>query len=157
MQTTFATNVIGTDGSPTGIEVPSESIAALGTKKTPAVKVNLPGYSYRSTVAVMGGKFMIPLSAAHRTAAGLKAGDPVEVTLELDLEPRTVEIPDDLAAALAQKSGATAAFDALAPSKRKEFVRQVVEAKAQETRERRIAKIVAELAVQAIHGEAPST
>ena len=145
MQTTFTTNVTGTDGSPTGIEVPAEAIAALGTKKNPAVKINLPGYSYRSTVAVMGGKFMIPLSAAHRTAAGLKAGDAVQVTLELDLEPRTVEIPEDLAAALEQKAGATAAFDALAPSKRKEFVRQVVEAKAAETRARRVAKIVEEL------------
>ena len=147
MRTTFTTYVTGTDGTPTGIEVPDAAIAELGTKRNPAVKISLAGYSYRSTVAVMGGKFMIPLSAAHRTAAGLKAGDPVEVTLELDLEPRTVEIPDDLAAALAQKPGAIAAFDALAPSKRKEFVRQVVEAKAQETRERRVAKIVAELVV----------
>jgi uncharacterized protein YdeI (YjbR/CyaY-like superfamily) len=109
------------------------------------VKIYLPGYSYRTTVAVMGGKFMIPLSAAHRTAAGLKAGDPVEVTLELDTEPRTVEIPEDLAAALSEKNGATEAFDKLAPSRKKEFVRQVVEAKAEETRQRRIAKIVAEL------------
>lgn len=144
-KTTFTTNITGTDGTPTGIEAPPEAIAALGTKKNPAVKVHLPGYSYRSTVAVMGGKFMIPLSAAHREAAGLKAGDPVEVTLELDLEPRTVEIPADLAAALADKAGATAAFDALAFSKRKELVRQVVEAKAPETRARRIVKIVSEL------------
>ena len=145
MQTTFTTHVTGTDGTPTGIEAPPEAIAGLGTKKNPAVKVHLPGYSYRSTVAVMGGKFMIPLSAAHRTAAGLQAGDQVEVTLELDLEPRTVAIPEDLAAALAEKTGATAAFDALAPSKRKECVRQVVEAKSQETRTRRIIKIVTEL------------
>lgn len=145
-KTTFTTNITGTDGSPTGIEAPAAAIAALGPKKNPAVQVHLPGYSYRSTVAVMGGKFMIPLSAAHRTAAGLKAGDSVAVTLELDLEPRTVEIPEDLAAALAEKQGATAAFDALAFSKRKEFVRQVVEAKAPETRARRIAKIVTDLA-----------
>ena len=145
MQTTFTTYVTGTDGSPTGIEAPPDAITELGPKKNPAVKVHLPGYSYRSTVAVMGGKFMIPLSAAHRTAAGLKAGDRVEVTLELDLEPRTVEIPEDLAAALAAKAGATTAFDALATSKRKEFVRQVVEAKSQETRARRITKIVTEL------------
>ena len=80
-------------------------------------------------------------------ASGLQAGDAVEVTLELDLEPRTVEIADDLAAALAQKEGATDAFDRLAPSRRKEFVRQVAEAKAEATRMRRIGKIVADLAV----------
>lgn len=145
MKTTFKTNIAGESDGPTGIEVPAESIAALGSSKKPAVKINVSGYEYRSTVAVMGGKFMIPLSAAHRTAAGLKAGDAVEVTLELDTEPRTVEIPEDLAAALAEKTGATEAFDKLAPSRKKEFVRQVVEAKAEETRQRRIAKIVAEL------------
>ena len=69
----------------------------------------------------------------------------VEVTLELDTEPRTVDVPDDLAAALAAKPGAREAFDKLAPSARKEHVRQVETAKAQETRERRIAKIVAGL------------
>ncbi len=88
---------------------------------------------------------MLPLSAENREAAGLKAGDEVEVTIELDLEPRTVEIPLDLAAALAAKPGAAEAFSGLAPSMRKEYVRQVVTAKAQETRERRIAGIVAKL------------
>ncbi len=88
---------------------------------------------------------MIPVSAAHRAASGLKAGDKIDVTLELEVAPRTVEIPADLLAALSKKAGVKAAFDALAPSKRKECVRQVVEAKAQETRERRIAKIVADL------------
>jgi len=107
--------------------------------------VTVAGYPYRNTVAVMGGVYMISLSKANREAAGVKAGDQVEVTLELDVEPRTVAVPDDLAAALLAKSGATAAFEALAFSKRKEFVRQVEEAKAQETRERRIAGIVAKL------------
>lgn len=147
MSVSFATTVAGEIGTPTGIEIPAVSMAELGPKKNPAVKVTLSGYTYRSTVAVMGGKFMVSLSAAHRAASGLQAGDAVEVILELDLEPRTVEIPDDLAAALAQKEGATDAFDRLAPSRRKEFVRQVVEAKAQETRTRRIRKIVADLAV----------
>ncbi len=141
-KTSFKTIVAGEIGSPTGIEIPAEAMTELGPKKNPAVIVNLSGYVYPSTVAVMGGKFMLPLSAAHREASGLKAGDPVDVTLELDLEPRTVEIPDDLAAALAQREGATDAFDKLAFSKRKEFVRQVVEAKALETRVRRIEKIV---------------
>ncbi len=144
-KTSFKTTVAGKIGTPTGIEVPPTSIAALGSSKKPAVKVSLAGYTYRSTVAVMGGKFMIPLSAAHREASGLQAGDKVEVTLELDAEPRTVDVPGDLANALSQQAGALAAFEALAFSKRKEFVRQVNEAKAQETRERRIAKIVAQM------------
>jgi hypothetical protein len=141
MKVTYKTTIIG-EGNNTGLEVPSEVIAQLGTSKKPPVIVTLAGYSYPNTVAVMGGKFMISLSKANREAAGVKADDQVEVTLELDDKPRTVEVPADLAAALSAKSGATAAFDALAFSKRKEFVRQVEDAKTQETRDRRIAGIV---------------
>jgi uncharacterized protein YdeI (YjbR/CyaY-like superfamily) len=143
MKTTFTTNIKAV-GNNTGIEVPAKNIAELGESKKPAVKVNVAGYSYPSTVAVMGGKYMVSLSKAHREAAGLKAGDKVEVTLELDTVPRTVELPDDLAKALSN-IGARQTFDALAPSKRKEFVRQVEEAKTQETRGHRIEKIVASL------------
>ncbi|HEU4324627.1 MAG TPA: YdeI/OmpD-associated family protein, partial [Roseiflexaceae bacterium] len=89
---------------------------------------------------------MLPLSAEHRTAAGVQAGDSVEVTLELDQEPRTVAIPDDLATVLAQHPGAAAAFDALSPSQRKAYVTQVETAKTKETRDRRIAGIIAKLA-----------
>jgi uncharacterized protein YdeI (YjbR/CyaY-like superfamily) len=117
----------------------------LGAGKKPRVKVTIGGYTYRTTVATVSGEFMLSLSAENREAAGVKAGDLVEVTIELDTEPRTVEVPDDLAAALAQKPGAAAAFDALAFSARKEYVRQVNEAKALETRHRRIAGIVAKL------------
>lgn len=133
------------DMNATGIVIPPEAIAALGTSKKPPVKVTINGYTYRNTVAVMGGIFMVGVSAEHRKAAGLKAGDSIDVTLELDTESRTVELPADLAAALAKKKGARAAFDASAPSARKEFVRQVESAKAQETRERRIAAIVTKL------------
>ena len=144
MRTSFTASVKGA-GNNTGIEVPAENMAELGTSKRPPVKVNLSGYSYPSTVAVMGGKFMISLSAAHREASGLKAGDEVVVTLELDQQPRVVVVSDDLATAL-HEEGLTTVFDALAYSKRKEFARQVREAKAPETRERRIAKIVAQVA-----------
>jgi hypothetical protein len=139
------TTTIKVDGNNTGLEVPPEVIAALGSSKKPPVVVTLAGYTYRSTVAVMDGVFMISLSKANREAAGVKGGDEVEITLALDTEPRTVDIPDDLAAALAAKPGARDAFDALAYSARKEYVRQVESAKAQETRERRIAGIVAKL------------
>jgi Bacteriocin-protection, YdeI or OmpD-Associated/Domain of unknown function (DUF1905) len=143
MKTTFETTVKAI-GNNTGIEVPEQNMTELGASKKPAVNVNLSGYKYQSSVAVMAGKFMIPLSAAHRTAANLKGGDAVTVTLELDLEPRSVELPEDLAAAL-ETSGTQTAFDSSAPSKRKEFVRQVLDAKTQETRERRIEKVVAQL------------
>jgi uncharacterized protein YdeI (YjbR/CyaY-like superfamily) len=95
-------------------------------------------------VAAYGDVFMLPLSQEHREAAGVQAGDVVEVTLELDTEPRTVDVPDDLAAALAE-NGLRDAFDALAYSTRKEHVRQVESAKAEDTRQRRVAKIVASL------------
>jgi hypothetical protein len=143
MKTTFSTTVKAI-GNNTGIEVPAENIAALGSSRKPAVKVNLSGYEYQSTVAVMGAKFMIPLSAAHRAASNIKGGDPITVTLELDTSSRDVELPSDLAAAL-EKSKLMAAFEKSAPSKRKEFVRQVMEAKTEETRARRIEKIVTQL------------
>ena len=143
MKTTFTTTIQAT-GNNTGIEVPPENVAELGSSKKPAVTVHDSGYTYPSTVAVMGGRFMIPLSKAHREAAGLRAGDMVEVTLELETAPRTTHIPDDLRAALAN-AGAEERFDALAFSKRKEFVRQVEDAKTPETRARRIEKIVRQM------------
>lgn len=146
MKATFTSPVIKAEGlNATGLRVPAEAVAALGKQKKPKVRVTLNGYTYRSTVAAYGDVFMLPLSAENREAAGVKAGDEVEVTIELDLEPRTVEVPDDLAAALAAKPGATAAFEALSYTMRKEHVRQVQDAKAQETRDRRIAGIVAKL------------
>ena len=88
---------------------------------------------------------MLPLSAEHREAAGVQAGEQVEVMIELDLEPRIVEVPDYLAAALAETPGTRAVFDGLSYSMRKEYVRQVESAKALETRQRRIAGIVQKL------------
>ena len=146
MTTTFTTTIRQDDEkNATGLVVPPEVVAALGAGKKPKVVVTLNGYTYRSTVAVMSGVFMLPLSQERRAEAGVKGGDTLEVSLELDTEVRTVEIPADLAEALAGKAGAAAAFDALAYSIRKEHVRQVLEAKAAETRARRIAGIVAKL------------
>lgn len=146
MKTTFTTSVVLDDKvNATGLRVPPEAIAALGKGKKPPVKVTLNGFTYRTTVAAFGDVYMIPLSQERREAAGVQAGEIVEVTLELDLEPRTVEVPDDLAAALAEKPGAREAFEALNFSTRKEHVRQVESAKAAETRQRRIAVIVAKL------------
>lgn len=133
------------DGNNTGIEVPPDIVEALGAGKRPPVTITVNGFEYRSTIAVMGGRYLIPFSADKRASTGLNGGDPITVDLELDTAPRTAEVPDDLAAAL-DDAGVRAAFDALAPSARKAHVTNVEGAKAAETRERRIAAIVAKLA-----------
>lgn len=125
----------------TGIVVPGQVVSALGKGKRPPVKITLNGYTYRSTVAPMGGRFMISLSAENRKAARLNGDEELEVWLELDTEPRLIPVLNDLKSALVK--AAWEAFDAAAPSRRKEFVRQVEDAKTAETRERRIAKVVA--------------
>ena len=146
MAITFHTTLHQAEGmNATGIRIPPDVVAALGSGKRPKVKVTVNGYTYRNTVAAYGDVFMVGVSAEHRKAAGLKAGDALEVTLELDTEPRTVDVPDDLAAALAEKPGARAAFDKLSYSARKEYVRQVESAKAEETRTRRTTGIVAKM------------
>lgn len=146
MKATYTTTVWkDKEMNATGLEVPADVMAALGKGKRLPVKVRLNGHMYRTTTAVMGGVCMLPLSAENRGAAGVAPGEQVEVTLELDLAPRTVVVPKDLAAALSKKRGVKAKFDALSVSARKEYVRQVESAKAEETRARRIAKIVAQL------------
>lgn len=131
-------------GNNTGIPVPEDVIGALGGGKRPAVAVTVNGYSYRSTVAPMGGQYLISFSADRRRATGIAGGDPIVVDIELDTAPRTVDVPTDLGAALAD-AGVRAAFDALAPSHRKAHVTAVEAAKTPATRERRIAAVVTKL------------
>jgi len=146
MAISFRTTILkDKDKDATGIRVPAEFITALGSGKKPKVKLTLNGYSYRTTVAVVGDAFMLPVSAEIRQAASVKGGDTVDATLDLDTEPRTVELPEDLSAALSFTPGTRERFDALSFSVRKEFVRQVESAKAPETRARRIAGIAAKL------------
>ncbi|WP_345800323.1 YdeI/OmpD-associated family protein [Microbacterium sp. AZCO] len=131
-------------GNNTGIPVPPEVIEALGGGKRPAVLVTVNGYEYRSTVGVMGGQSLIPFSSDKRAATGITGGDAITVDLELDTAPRTVEVPDDLAAALAA-AGLRDGFDQLSPSQRKAHVTSVESAKAPETRARRVDAVVAKL------------
>jgi hypothetical protein len=139
----FKTTILQAEGmNATGIVVPEAVVEKLGQGKKPKVTVTLNGYTYRSTIAVMGGQFMLPLAKEHRDKAGVKANDKVEVSLEVDAAPREVDVPKDLATAL-KKAGARAAFDALSFTYRKEYVRAIEEAKAPETRARRIEKAVA--------------
>lgn len=132
-------------GNNTGIEVPPEVIEALGGGKRPPVLVRVNGYEYRSTVGVMGGRSLIPFSSDKRKETGIGGGDAIEVELELDTAPRTVEVPADFQAALEAAPGAVAAFEALAPSHKKAHVTAIEQAKAAETRQRRIDAAVAKL------------
>jgi hypothetical protein len=129
----------------TGIRVPDGVVAALGTGKRPAVTVTINGYSYRSTIARMGGLFMLPVSAENRAGAGVAAGDEVDVNLELDNAPREVVVPPDFSAALSPDAEAKTFFESLSYSNKLRFVLSVEGAKTPETRERRIAKAVATL------------
>jgi len=138
----FTTTVLQARKTATGLPVPESVIEALGSGKRPAVVVTIDGgYTYRSTVGVMGGQFLVPLSAEHRTASGIAAGDTVEVTLEVDTLPRTVELPSDLAAAL-DEAGGRAAYETLSASRQRALVDPVLAAKAPETRQRRVDKAV---------------
>lgn len=139
----FESNLLAV-GNNTGIEVPPVVIEALAGGKRPPVNVSVNGFAYRSTVAVMGGKFLIPFSADKRAASGLSGGDPIVVELTLDTAPRVVEVPEELANAL-EAAGARAAFDALSPSARKAHALSVESAKAPETRTRRVHAIVVAL------------
>jgi len=133
-------------GNNTGIEVPPEVVEALGAGRKPPVVVTVNGYEYRSTVAVMGGRFLIPFSSDKRAATGIGGGDAITVELEVDTAPRTVELPDDFAAALDAVPGAREAYERLAPSHKKAHVTAIEEAKAADTRRRRIDAAVAKLA-----------
>ena len=140
---TFTTTLHGaSDMNATGIEIPPVIIEGLGAGKRPKVTVAINGLAYRSTVAVMGGKYMLAVPAEQCAKAGIKAGDAIEVTLELDTAPREVAAPPDLLAAL-ETAGAREAWERLSFTHRKEHVRAIEGAKASETRQRRIGKAVA--------------
>ncbi len=129
----------------TGIPVPEEVVLGLGRGKRVPVTVTIGGHTYRSTIAAYNGAYMLPLAAEHREAAGVAAGQEVEVDLEVDDAPREVEVPEDLAAALAADEAAQSAFDRLSYSNKRRIVLSVEGAKAAETRARRIDKALVEL------------
>ncbi len=141
----FHTTLLKAGKSATGIEVPPEVVAALGTSKKPPVRVTLNGYTYRSTIAVMGGVFMVGVSAENRAGASVAGGDEIDVEIELDTEPRELTIPEDLAAALDADADARRFFDSLSYSSRRRYTRSVEGAKTAETRQRRIEKAVSDL------------
>jgi hypothetical protein len=139
---TFETTVAAS-GNNTGIEVPGGLIDQLAAGKRPPVLVNVNGYEYRNTVAVMGGRHMISISAAVRNATGLKGGDPIRVTLTVAGAAREVNVPPDFAAALAADERAGAFFGKLSNSMQRYHVDHINGAKSAGTRQRRIDKAIA--------------
>ena len=129
----------------TGIHVPDEVVAALGPSRRPPVRVTFAGHTYRTSVASMRGRFMLPVSAEIREQTGVAAGDELDIEIELDNEPREVTVPGDLAAALADAPAARERFEGLSYSNQRRYVLAIEGAKAAETRARRIAKTVEEL------------
>ncbi len=140
----FDTTILQT-GNNTGICVPEEIVEKLEAGKKPPVIVTVNNYTYRNTIAVMGGKFMISVSAEIRAKAGVKGGDQVTVELELDTEPREVTLPPDFKEALDKNPGAKKFFEALSYSNKQRYLLPIGQAKTEETRQRRIEKAVNDL------------
>lgn len=138
----FRTTVLQSGRTATGIRVPPQVVEALGAGGRPPVAVTINGYTYRSSIAVLGGDHMVGVSAEHRAGAGVKGGDEVDVDIVLDTAPREVAVPADFAAALDAVPAARATFDRLSYSNRSWHVLSIEGAKADETRQRRIARSV---------------
>ncbi len=138
----FHTTILQGDKTATGIQIPDEVVEALAAGKRPPISVTIKGYTYRSTVAVMGGVYMVGVSAENRAGAGVKGGDDVDVDIELDTAPREVSVPPDFATALDAEPNARKTFEGLSYSNKSWHVLQIEGAKTNETRQRRIAKSV---------------
>jgi len=141
----FRTTILQADKNATGIQIPDEVVESLGAGKRPPVRVTINGYTYRNTVAVMGGVFMVGVSAEHRKGAGVAGGDEVDVDIELDTAPRVVTVPPDFQAALDNDVEAKRFFEGLSYSNKSRHVLSIEDAKTAETRQRRIDKAVSQL------------
>jgi hypothetical protein len=138
----FRTTILQSNKTATGIRVPDDVIAALGSSRRPPVRVTVNGYAYRTTVAVMSGAFMFGLSADVRKNAGVAGGDEVDVEIVLDTEPRVVSVPADLRTALDADPEANRFFDSLSYSHKSAYVLWIESAKKDQTRERRIPEAI---------------
>lgn len=132
-------------GNATAVEVPQASLDKLNAGTRPLVVITINGHSWRSRIAAMRGMHLIGISAANRQASGISAGDLVQVLLELDVEPRTVKEPEDVASALNKRKALRAAFQSLPFGLRRKHIASIEDAKSPETRMRRIAKLLSEL------------
>jgi bifunctional DNA-binding transcriptional regulator/antitoxin component of YhaV-PrlF toxin-antitoxin module len=138
----FRAKVESAGKTATGITVPDEVVESLGSSKRPAVEVTINGFTYRSTIAPMGGKYKLSISADNREKAGVAAGDEVEVSLQLDLAPREVVVPPALEKVFKDDSIAKVFFETLSYSKKLWLVLQITDAKTEETRARRVEKVI---------------
>ena len=138
----FRATLLSSGKTATGIHVPDEVVEALGSGRKPAVRVTIAGHTYRSTIASRGGRYLVGVSTKNRASAGVAAGDELDVDLELDTEPREVAVPPDLMGAFARDAEAKRFFDTLTPSQKQWYVLPIEQAKAAETRERRVAKAI---------------
>lgn len=138
----FRATILSSGKTAAGIQVPNEIVEALGSSRKPPVRVTINGFTYRSSVASMGGVFMLGVSAEVRKAAGVVAGDDVDLDIELDTEPREVAVPPDFAAALDRDIDARRFFDRLSYSNKRRIINPIDDAKTPETRQRRIDKSV---------------
>ena len=134
----FHTTILSAGETAAGIVIPPEIISALGSSRKPAVKVTIREHTYRSTVATVNGQFMVGVSAENRAKAGVAGGDDVDVEIEIDTEPRTIDVPPDFASALAREPKAETFFETLSNSQKSWFVGGIEGAKTAETRQRRI-------------------
>jgi hypothetical protein len=138
----FRVRLRGAGGGGAVFDLPALEAATLGERKRPPVTVTIGDYTFRTTVAVYGGQPMIGVNKGHRAAAGIDIGDSFDVVVALDEEPRVVDLPADLAQALATDDAARAAFDKLSYTHRREYVEWIAEAKRPATRARRVAETV---------------
>lgn len=146
MKKQFTGTIVSDDHtSACGVALPFHPKEVFGKVRAP-VRVTIRGFTFRTTVAAMGGEYWIGLNRANREGAGVAAGQKVKVIVELDDEPRVIEAPEDFAAALAKNKAANAAWSRLSFTHRREHVEAILEAKKPETRQRRIAAAIHMLA-----------
>jgi Bacteriocin-protection, YdeI or OmpD-Associated/Domain of unknown function (DUF1905) len=138
----FTTTLLQAGKTATGIQVPDKIVESFNAGKKPPVRITINGYSYRNTIAVMGGVYMVGVSAEHRKGAGIEGGDKIEVTIELDTDPREVEVPAELEKLLNKNPAAKKYFETLSNSKKKGIILPIKDAKTDETRNRRIEKAI---------------
>lgn len=129
-----------TGGTTTGFQIPDELVAALGGGGRPKVVVTIGEFQFRSSIARMGGAHWLGVSADRRAAGGLDGGETYDLRIELDEAPRTVEVPDDLAAVLAAEPDAKAFWESISFSNQRWHAEQLTSAKTAETRARRLTK-----------------
>ena len=141
----FHTTLLQSGKTATGIQVPNEVVESLGAGKRPPVRVTINGYTYRNTIAVMGGVFMVGVAAEHREKARVAGGDQIDVEIELDTAPRELPVPSDFSTVLAADPAARRSFESLSYSRRQALVLPIEQAKTPETRQRRIDKALVAL------------